>query len=68
MGASMSQASRSFFGSSGSKGFFYTATKWLIAFFFILAFGLTAFEFKGQRQQEINLPLIAKVSKSQSEK
>jgi preprotein translocase subunit SecG len=68
MGASMSQASRSFFGSSGSKGFFYTATKWLIALFFILALSLTAVEFKTQHQQEVKLPFLAKASKTSTEK
>jgi protein translocase SecG subunit len=46
VGASASNyASRSFFGSAGSKGFLYTATQWLIAFFFILAFAHTAYDY-----------------------
>jgi protein translocase SecG subunit len=41
-----SYASRSFFGSAGSKGFLYTATKWLIALFFILAFVHIAYDYR----------------------
>jgi protein translocase SecG subunit len=45
-----SQVSRTLFGSSGSKGFFYTLTKGFIAAFFLLALSHTVMDYRAQQR------------------
>jgi protein translocase SecG subunit len=59
MGAgASSQASRSFFGSAGSKGFLYNFTKWLIALFFVFAFAHTAYDYRQIRHEAHKTSLL----------
>ena len=58
IGVGASQASQSLFGSAGSKGFLYNATKVLIGLFFILAFMHTVVEYRTAHRSALKTSFI----------
>lgn len=58
IGVGASHASQSLFGSAGSKGFLYTATKVLIGLFFALAFMHTVIEYRSAQRANFKTSFI----------